>query len=428
MPIIYTCQNCGSSFSKKQQTKNLLCRKCGTILLSQFKLNPTIFTIANSANRKYQKEKSDNKRLDDNRIDFFSIQKAAENLIRKARIRKKYSMVSKEEQFQSKNHRINKNQWVFDSDQEKALKLKKDLFLKFKNQTLEQAIPGKVVSNIYGEFYSIEGKSKSIFKKADSKKCKNIILSDLKLISGIGDKREKDLQKRGFFLINDLMHHSIWKSQAKYFVNLIENNQINKLQTYMWKSLPKSHPFIHYLASLTHSRDFAIVDIETLGLSERPIILLGIGRIKNNEVHTSQFLLRDIEDEPSAIWAFTTKIQKRFSLISYNGRSFDIPYVHQRLAYYGMEGSIDNPHFDLLHFARRALRRKLDNCRLETVEQYLDIGRGINIPGSLVPDFYDTYLKTGNVGPLVAIVEHNKQDLVTLATLFSKLYEEWNFR
>jgi len=68
----------------------------------------------------------------------------------------------------------------------------------------------------------------------------------------------------------------------------------------------------------------------------------------------------------------------------------------------------------------------INNCRLETVEKYLDIGRGVNVPGALVPDFYQTYLTTGNVGPLVAIVEHNKQDLVTLATLFSRLYEEWN--
>jgi uncharacterized protein YprB with RNaseH-like and TPR domain len=385
------------------------------------------FSPINLANRKYKKEESDKKGSNDDRTAFFSIQKAAENLIKKAKNRKEFSIVSKQAQLQSERPNINKNRWVFNSDHQKALKLKKTLFKKFKNKTLQEAIPGKVVSNNYGNFYSIEQKSESIFKKADSKKCKNVILSDLKLISGIGAKRERDLRKRGFFSITDLRHHSIWKSQAKDFVNLIEKNQINKLQTYLWKSLPKSHPIIHYLASLTNPKDFAIVDIETLGLSERPIILLGIGKIKKNKVHTSQFLLRDIEDEPSAIRAFMINIQKHNSLISYNGRSFDIPYVHQRLAYYGMEGSIDNPHFDLLHFVRRALRRKLVNCRLETVEQYLNIGRGINIPGSLVPDFYDTYLKTENVGPLVAIVEHNKQDLVTLATLFSKLYEEWSY-
>jgi len=35
-------------------------------------------------------------------------------------------------------------------------------------------------------------------------------------------------------------------------------------------------------------------------------------------------------------------------------------------------------------------------------------------------------LRTKNVGPLVPIVEHNKQDLLSLGSLFSKLFEEWN--
>jgi uncharacterized protein YprB with RNaseH-like and TPR domain len=87
---------------------------------------------------------------------------------------------------------------------------------------------------------------------------------------------------------------------------------------------------------------------------------------------------------------------------------------------------LDNPHFDVLHFTRRALKPKLSDCRLDTVEKYIGIKREINIPGGLVPHFYDTYLRTKNVGPLVPIVEHNKQDLLTLGSLFSKLYEEWN--
>ena len=43
---------------------------------------------------------------------------------------------------------------------------------------------------------------------------------------------------------------------------------------------------------------------------------------------------------------------------------------------------------------------KLSDCRLDTVEKYIGIKRDINIPGALVPHFYDTYLRTKNVGPL----------------------------
>jgi uncharacterized protein YprB with RNaseH-like and TPR domain len=198
---------------------------------------------------------------------------------------------------------------------------------------------------------------------------------------------------------------------------MIDKKEVDSTQKWLWQRLPKSHPLLHYLAGFCQDQDFAIIDIETLGLSERPIILLGIAKPNKDHVCTSQFLLRDIQDEPSAIWALISQLEPNLSLITFNGR---------RLAYYGLDASLDNPHFDVLHFTRRALRSKLTDCKLETVEKYIGIKRDINIPGALVPHFYDTYMKTKNPGPLVAIVEHNKQDLLTLGTLFSKLYEEWN--
>jgi uncharacterized protein YprB with RNaseH-like and TPR domain len=42
----------------------------------------------------------------------------------------------------------------------------------------------------------------------------------------------------------------------------------------------------------------------------------------------------------------------------------------------------------------------------------------------MVPEFYDYYLRTGNPGPLVPIVEHNRKDIITLAKLFARLCEE----
>jgi uncharacterized protein YprB with RNaseH-like and TPR domain len=203
-------------------------------------------------------------------------------------------------------------------------------------------------------------------------------------------------------------------------MKIVNKKDVDLTQRWLWQRLPKSHPFLHYLAGFCQDQDFAIIDIETLGLSERPIILLGIAKIDGDRICTSQFLLRDIPDEPGAIWALVSQLEPKSSLISYNGRSFDIPYIKQRLAYYGLDSALENTHFDLLHFAKRALRPKLSDCRLDTVEKYIGIRRDSNIPGTLVPQFYETYLKTKNVGPLVPIVEHNKQDLLTLGSLFSK--------
>ena len=422
MPIFYTCKRCKKNYSKNQYDKRVFCRICGSLLLSQFVIDPEIKEGLNES--LFFKKKSFKKNLSFNSKKSYFLKRAAHNLNNKVKNRKEYSVFSQKE-VQKKPDIRGKESYLFNCEYEDALNLKKKLLKKFEKKHLEQAIPGKITSNIHGEYYSIESICKSNFKKINYKKCEKNLISDLKLLQGIGPKREFHLKKNGFATIKDLKRHPIWKKSAANFINLLEKKQIGTLQSYLWQSLPKSHPHIHYLAGLCNIEDFAIIDIETLGLSERPIILMGLAQIKKNGIHTTQFLLRDIPDEPSAIWAFVSSLKKECSLISYNGRSFDIPYVQQRLAYYGMDDPVNYPHFDLLHFARRALKSKINNCRLETVEKYLDIGRGVNVPGALVPDFYQTYLTTGNVGPLVAIVEHNKQDLVTLATLFSRLYEEW---
>jgi hypothetical protein len=93
-----------------------------------------------------------------------------------------------------------------------------------------------------------------------------------------------------------------------------------------------------------------------------------------------------------------------------------------------MPGDLERSHFDVLHFSRRAWRGQFPDCRLTTLERNLfGIERADDVPSSLVPEFYETYMRTGNAGPLIPIVEHNRMDLVTLANLFSRLHEEWSF-
>jgi uncharacterized protein YprB with RNaseH-like and TPR domain len=89
-----------------------------------------------------------------------------------------------------------------------------------------------------------------------------------------------------------------------------------------------------------------------------------------------------------------------------------------------MEGDLEKPHFDILYFSRRAWRERVPNCRLGTLENYiLGTTRKDDVPGALVPEFYESYMRSKNVGLLIPIIEHNKQDLVTLADIFSKLHE-----
>ena len=108
-------------------------------------------------------------------------------------------------------------------------------------------------------------------------------------------------------------------------------------------------------------------------------------------------------------------------LISYNGKAFDWTYLRERFAFYGLPFDHAPMHIDLLHHARRAFQDCLPNLRLSTLEGHLGIHRTQDLPSEAVPDFYSTYLETGNPGPLVPIINHNCQDVETLALLLARL-------
>ena len=356
----------------------------------------------------------------------FALSRAAESLRQRIDRSKEYTVIAESENETVPPPLPAFGSWMWNSEYEEALKFQGTLLKKYKDIKLEQAMPGELLSNEQGQCYSISDACVSAFKQATYDQSRQLLISDLKVIPGIGPVSEQSLKQNGYSTVEDLKRHPRWKKQACEYLELIDNKDVDSTQKWLWQRLPKSHPLLHYLAGFVQDQDFAIIDIETLGLSERPIILIGLAKPVGDKICTSQFLLRDIEDEPSAIWALVSQLKPSTSLITFNGRSFDIPYIRQRLAYYGMDAALDNPHFDVLHFTRRAYKGKLPDCRLETVEKYMGVKRGVNVPGALVPTFYETYLKTKNVGPLVPIVEHNKQDLLSLGCLFCKLYEEWN--
>jgi uncharacterized protein YprB with RNaseH-like and TPR domain len=353
-----------------------------------------------------------------------ALNRAAESLRKRVGDSKEYEVVSETAGEELKKPVF--ENWLSSAEYNDALYLEGELIKQYQDKSLEDAISGEVVSNDQGECYSISTSCTSNFKLMPYQESRQHVISDLKVLSGIGPVGEQALKRKGYKTVEDLKRHPRWKKQAVDYMKIVDNKEVDSIQKWLWQRLPKSHPLLHYLAGFCRDQDFAIIDIETLGLSERPIILLGIAKPTKDHICTSQFLLRDIGDEPGAIWALVSQLEPNLSFITFNGRSFDIPYIKQRLAYYGLDAPLDNPHFDVLHFTRRALKHKLPDCRLDTVEKYIGIKRDINIPGALVPHFYETYLRTKNVGPLVPIVEHNKQDLLTLGSLSSKLYEEWN--
>jgi uncharacterized protein len=254
------------------------------------------------------------------------------------------------------------------------------------------------------------------------------ILGDLTLVRGIGKATEKRLKMRGYQTLYDLMEHPKFRSSARTVTECISSGNSGEIMDLIGNRHAKSHPHVLGTAGLHEPGDYVFLDIETLGLFSRPIILFGVGLIEHGQLVVRQYLLRDIAEEPAALLAtmdhFTSD---RPALVTFNGKSFDAPYISDRLAYYGMGALSGIPHFDVLHFSRRRWKDELPSLRLSALEkEILGVHRDDDVPGQMVPEFYETYLRTGNCGPLVPIVEHNRQDVISTARLFFHLLEDVN--
>ncbi len=316
--------------------------------------------------------------------------------------------------------------WLYGDDYFEGQQVKKKYMKKYEGTKLEDAVKGDVIENEIGQCYLIESSSGFSLNKIDRENARNALISNLRLLRGIGPGTELKLKKAGYRTVEDLLRHRRWRDEAGRFLSIVDSGDACSIQRELWHWLPRSHPLNLNITAFTDVERLVALDIETMGLFSRPIILFGAAFTKGDKIVTRQYLARDVDEEAAAIGAFCSIVESNL-LVSYNGRAFDVPYINQRRWYYGLGGDIENIHFDMLPFARRFLREKAPDARLTTIEKYIfGQDRKDDVPGALVPEFYEEYLRTRNPGPLIPIIEHNRNDLVTLARLFSRFCGDCN--
>jgi hypothetical protein len=318
------------------------------------------------------------------------------------------------------------NNIVFSSDYDQAHNQLDTLVDKYRDIRFEDVFSGLEIFNQGGGCFVQISQQDIRVPAVDTERFRTDILKDLTLVHGIGPRIQHRLMSKGYRTLPDLAEHPKFRSYAHEVLNCLHGGSSAEIMDLIGSRHAKSHPCVLGTAGLHEPEDYVFLDIETLGLFSRPIILFGVGTIENSRLVVHQYLLRDIDEEQSALTATLEHLSgDRTALVTFNGKSFDLPYVSDRLAYYGMGSPGKIPHFDVLHFSRRRWKDQLPSLRLAALEKaILGISRADDIPGQMVPEFYETYLRTGNCGPLVPVVEHNKQDIVSLALLFFHLLGE----
>jgi hypothetical protein len=106
-------------------------------------------------------------------------------------------------------------------------------------------------------------------------------------------------------------------------------------------------------------------------------------------------------------------------IVTFNGKSFDMPLLRTRFVMARMEPPATPPHLDLLHVARRVHRERPGlGCRLVTIERdVLGFVRHDDVESGEVSACYLHFLRTGDARALLGVIEHNAWDVVAMAAL-----------
>ncbi len=335
--------------------------------------------------------------------------------------RKDYTLTDKLEP----DYGIGERHLIYDEYQ-RAVELKTKLLKEYQGQNIEEVLQGKELKTTYGSCFSIHHRIPYPFELPPRELSRDRLLSSLRLLYGIGERTEQHLKLRDYDKIDKLIDHTHFGEQAKNFLRLLEHEGKFELIGWVRRWVTGSHPALLAISALHDKEDFLFCDIESLGLFSRPIILLGIAYFDGDYLESDQYLLRDYDEEAGIIEQFLQQTNSRKALVTFNGARFDIPYIMDRAGYYGLHYAQVPPNFDLLYFCRKTWGNFLPNCRLKTIEkEILQIDRENDVPSAMVPEFYQTYWETGNPGPLIPIIEHNRQDMVSMVKILTSLWNEW---
>lgn len=171
-----------------------------------------------------------------------------------------------------------------------------------------------------------------------------------------------------------------------------------------------------------HPDDVVFLDLETTGLSNLPVFLVGLLLWEDDGLLVRQFFARNYAEEPAITSLFAESVQNKKLLISFNGKSFDLPYIKARSAVNGIPFNDELWHLDMLHECRRIYKGTLPDCKLQTLERYIcGTTRYGDIPGYEIPDAYHHYVRTSDAEKIVRILKHNAMDLITLADILTRL-------
>lgn len=193
---------------------------------------------------------------------------------------------------------------------------------------------------------------------------------------------------------------------------------------------PLNHPyFLAYYGGLKP----CVFDIETTGLGGRNtsrVILTAMLSPTAEGTEVTQFLAESPYEEDRVLRSTLDYFaeQKTDFLVTYNGASFDIPFVNRRLEALHFPHRVKMYNLDLYSWLKKnsVLPGRLKSISQKSVEKFFRIGndRIDAISGKESVKLYYEYVTSHNSMLEKIILTHNREDVVQLYRILHRLFAE----
>lgn len=174
-----------------------------------------------------------------------------------------------------------------------------------------------------------------------------------------------------------------------------------------------------------YDEEAVFLDIETTGLSPMRSFIYLIGLVfidlKKVTMHITQLIAEDRDEEEEILKLMKEKVNGYKTVVTYNGNSFDLPFIAKRSERYGIE-PIAMDSFDM--YEKLRLHKdtlKLDGLKQKNIEKKLGITREDRYNGGECISFYKDYAKNKNKESFDRFVLHNYDDLLYMPATMSIL-------
>lgn len=216
---------------------------------------------------------------------------------------------------------------------------------------------------------------------------------------------------------------------------LPEKNFIEKIQSRFSKhpqkkSLSFSVPENIYISEKKYynAKELLFFDLETTGLGSGPntyAFIVGFGLFHENEFTVKQFFLPSPGLEnvflKEILEQYTTENEIRKTLVSFNGKSYDLPLLKRRMQHTLNISLSNRDHIDLYPLLKKIFPQKPSRL-LDAENKILGFSRTDDLSGKYAPQAYFEFLKFGHDEKVKRIMRHNAIDIASLGSLILKVH------